>query len=281
MSNINIRYRQPEVDANKEVDLMHLAPMFVEETEDWPNAVNISDVRLIRNGNFGEGWKWNEEMRDVSSDYYKFNDHFVWTNQLVVGRGIELDEDENQFSNSFREDVVDIENERIRRNPQSYFALKKTGSFGYGLFARHFVKKGTVIGEYTGELITIEEETRRLNLYKKMNMSNYFYEPRNEGLSIDAGPMGNHTRFINHSCDNVNCEIFLETIEGLPKNWVMAIKNIREGEQLFLNYGKDYFHNLTCLCESDTCLEKYKKKSELDEWMDDFLDSKLGVKKRG
>ena len=54
----------------------------------------------------------------------------------------ELDEDENQFSNSFREDVVDIENERIRRNPQSYFALKKTGSFGYGLFARHFVKKG-------------------------------------------------------------------------------------------------------------------------------------------
>ena len=77
MSNINIKYRQPEVDANKEVDLMHLAPMFVEETEDWPNAVNIEDVRLIRNGNFGEGWKWNEEMRDASSDYYKFNDHFV------------------------------------------------------------------------------------------------------------------------------------------------------------------------------------------------------------
>ena len=132
MSNINIRYRQPEVDANKEVDLMHLAPMFVEETDDWPNAVNIEDVRLIRNGNFGEGWKWNEEMRDVSSDYYLFNDHFVWTNQLVVGSGIELVEDENQFSNSFREGVEDIENERIRRNPQSYFLLKKTRNFGEG-----------------------------------------------------------------------------------------------------------------------------------------------------
>lgn len=62
----------------------------------------------------------------------------------------------------------------------------------FKLFIFKFILTGTVIGEYTGELI--EEETRRLNLYKKMNMSNYFYEPRNDGLSIDAGPMGNHTR---------------------------------------------------------------------------------------
>jgi len=36
-----------------EVDLMHLAPMHVEETADWPKPIGISNVRLRRNENFG------------------------------------------------------------------------------------------------------------------------------------------------------------------------------------------------------------------------------------
>ena len=67
-----------------ETDLKHLAPVQVEETNDWPKPIRISNVRLRRNENFDGDWK--EEMLDVNSDHYKTEDHFVWTNQLVVGR---------------------------------------------------------------------------------------------------------------------------------------------------------------------------------------------------
>jgi len=40
-----------------EVDLMHLAPMHVEETADWPKPIGISNVRLRRNENFDGDWK--------------------------------------------------------------------------------------------------------------------------------------------------------------------------------------------------------------------------------
>ena len=53
---------------------------------------------------------------------------------------------------------------------------------------------GTVIGEYTGELITEEEEERRYEIYKAHKMSSYFYETKKPGLVVDAGHMGNHTR---------------------------------------------------------------------------------------
>ena len=78
-----------------EVDLMHLAPMHVEETADWPKPIRNSNVQLWINLNFGGDWK--EEMRDLNNDCYKSNNNFIWTNQLVVGRGIELDAEENRL----------------------------------------------------------------------------------------------------------------------------------------------------------------------------------------
>ena len=83
-----------------EVDLTHLAPMHVEETADWPKPIRNSNVQLWINLNFGGDWK--EEMRDLNNDYYKSNNHFIWTNQLVVGRGIKLDAEENLLCDKLR-----------------------------------------------------------------------------------------------------------------------------------------------------------------------------------
>jgi len=60
-------------------------------------------------------------------------------------------------------------------------------------------------------------------------MSNYLYKTRKRGVAINAGSMGNHTRFINHSCSDDNCEIFSEIINGVPKNWVVAKKDVQIG----------------------------------------------------
>jgi len=243
-----------------EVDLMHLAPMHVEETADWPKPVRMSNVRLRHNENFGGDWK--EEMRDLNNDCYKSNNHFIWTNQLVVGRGIELDAEENRLCKYLRS-ITD--NPQVPRFPKNIFRLKKAKDFGYGLFAKCFIAKGTVIGEYTGELITNEEASRRNSIYRMHKMSNYFFDTRKPGLTIDAGPMGNQTRFINHSCDDYNCDCYVEIINGTPKNWYVAIKDIPQEHELLVNYGKDYFNNLECLCKGENCVEIEKERRRLEE----------------
>jgi len=243
-----------------EVELMHLAPMHVEETADWPTPIRISNVRLGRNENFDGDRK--EEMRDFNNDHYKTKDHFVWTNQLVVGRGVELVAGENWLSGGLREIN---NNPQLKRFPENTFRLKKVKDFGNGLFAKSFIAKGTVIGEYTGELITEEEEERRYKIYKAHKMSSYFYETKKPGLVVDAGHMGNHTRFINHSCDGDNCRVFMEIIDGVPRVWVVAMKDILQGQELFLDYGKEYFKDLECLCGGENCVEVEKERRMLKE----------------
>merc|ERR1712200_224203 len=248
----------------QEVDLLHFAPMYVQKTDDLPEPIRMSNVRLRRNENFRGDWK--EEMGGIDSDHYKSNNHFDWTNQLVVGRGVEVDAEENSICNYLRANrsVNNPQNPQVQRFPENHFRLKKV-EFGYGLFAKGLISKGTVVGEYTGELITKEEQRWRWGIYKAHNMSNYNYDTRKPGLVIDAGPMGNHTRFINHDCDKENCDGFWEVIDGVPKNWVVAMREIKVGEELFINYGAEYFRDLTCLCGGDNCVEIEKRRRRLEE----------------
>ena len=55
----------------------------------------------------------------------------------------------------------------------------------------------------------------------------------------------------------------MEIINGNPINWVVAIKDIQQGQELFLDYGKDYFKNLECLCKGENCVEIEKERKRL------------------
>ena len=74
-------------------------------------------------------------------------------------------------------------------------------------------------------------------------------------MIIDAGPMGNHTRFINHSC-KPNCNGIFFTANEVT---LVTIRDIKQDEELLLNYGEEYFEYLTCLCGENNCLENEKK----------------------
>ena len=84
---------------------------------------------------------------------------------------------------------------------------------------------------------------------RKSKLSNYFYTT-DEIIFIDAGPMGNHTRFINHSCKE-NCRAVGSAGYEIT---IKAVKAIEAGEELLLNYGEEYFKDLKCLCGEDNCL---------------------------
>ena len=75
-------------------------------------------------------------------------------------------------------------------------------------------------------------------------------------MIIDAGPIGNHTRFINHSCKE-NCQAKPLAVNRII---IVAVKHIEKGEELYLDYGKDYFKNKTCLCVETNFRQNEKKK---------------------
>ena len=74
-------------------------------------------------------------------------------------------------------------------------------------------------------------------------------------MIIDAGPMGNHTRFINHSCRE-NC---IGKVSGVNEVTVVTVRDVKQGDELLIDYGEGYFDSLTCLCGEDNCLENKKK----------------------
>jgi len=112
---------------------------------------------------------------------------------------------------------------------------------GTGLFAGQHIKKGTRIIQYIGQRIPKEETAERL-----YQGNQYIFE-FNDRYNIDGKTLKNTARYINHSCDP-NCEILItkRTI------WIVAKRDIHEGEELSYNYGftaKQY----RCQCGANNC----------------------------
>jgi len=249
------------------VDMKHLAPIsIVDMSNTWPRAIQSLEMYGVENEEF-QGPR--EARVDNPFDrYYMTNQsgHFVWTDQNVVRHGTEVDRTilEKNVYEANVEGFKEHDEKYDLREPSKRFDLKKVQGFGLGLFAKEEIEKGATIGEYTGELINSTEFNWRNLLYVANNQVSYFY-CTGTGMTIDANPMGNHTRYINHSCEP-NCKVFCLFMDetGLPKVIVTAKRTIKKGEQLFLDYNKEYFENMRCLCETDNCLEKTRKRRRRD-----------------
>jgi uncharacterized protein len=100
---------------------------------------------------------------------------------------------------------------------------------GLGLFAAQDIRKGTRIIQYIGEKIPKDESTRRLA------QGNAYIFTLNERYDIDGKGLRNTARYSNHSCAP-NCEV-----EKTPRAlWLVALRDISEGEELTYNYGYDF-----------------------------------------
>jgi hypothetical protein len=99
---------------------------------------------------------------------------------------------------------------------------------GLGLFTKEPIAKGACVIEYTGKVLSVEEE-------KKSN-SLYLFDA-GDGKTIDGAARSNTARYINHSC-RPNCEIELQR----KRVWVIAKRNIKAGEELSYDYDPEYFN---------------------------------------
>lgn len=98
------------------------------------------------------------------------------------------------------------------------------------------VKKGQFVIEYVGELI--DEATCQERVRKGADITNYYMLTIDKDCIIDAGPMGNLSRFMNHSCDP-NCETQKWTVNGDVRVGLFASREIKEGEELTFDYQLD------------------------------------------
>jgi SET domain-containing protein len=116
-------------------------------------------------------------------------------------------------------------------------ARSKPG-MGFGLFARTPIDRGTFVVEYTGRKIS--------TAYADTLPTRYLFEI-DKDWTIDGSSRTNIARYINHSCEP-NCEADIHDDHIL----ISALRDIDAGEELTLDYGKEYFDEFLgparCLC---------------------------------
>jgi hypothetical protein len=121
---------------------------------------------------------------------------------------------------------------------------------GLGLFALRTIATNRRIVEFTGDLITTEERN-------KMG-GKYLFE-LDENRAIDGKSRRNIARYINHSC-RPNAIAY---ISG-KRIWIWSQRVIQAGEEITIDYGKEYFDQyikpVGCKCER--CASKAKPKAQ-------------------
>lgn len=116
----------------------------------------------------------------------------------------------------------------------------KRSSAGLGLFADEDIKKGEFVIEYTGVMLSREAADKK--------GGKYLFEVSSRRV-IDGSGRDNLARYINHSC-KPNCEADVRR----GRIFIFAKRNIKKGEELAYDYGKEYFDEFIkpkgCRCAS-------------------------------
>uniref|UniRef100_A0AAR5P0M7 Histone-lysine N-methyltransferase n=1 Tax=Dendroctonus ponderosae TaxID=77166 RepID=A0AAR5P0M7_DENPD len=145
-------------------------------------------------------------------------------------------------------------NQAFQKREYSSIAPYKTQGRGWGLKALSSIKQGRFIIEYVGELIDSEEYQRRIRKMHEKKEDNYYFMTVDSDRVIDAGPKGNLSRFMNHSCDP-NCVTQKWTVLGETRVGLFAKCDIDAGSELTFNYNFEVVgqEKKVCKCGAKAC----------------------------
>jgi SET domain-containing protein len=139
--------------------------------------------------------------------------------------------------------------------PDHHFKVVKVkrGLAGLGLFAGEDIKKGELIIEYIGNILTKEQ-------VDAIKTNQYLFEV-NRNKTIDGSVRWNIARYCNHACEEAsNAESEIKKGRVLVK----AIKNIKEGDEIVYDYGEEFVNEYIaphgCRCTAKD--HSYKAKKE-------------------
>lgn len=130
--------------------------------------------------------------------------------------------------------------------PQDSYEIKQTKKKGRGIFASIKIKSGTIIGTYSGKILSYEEIDPKDYEY-------LMYLNDEVGIVADKDKIGVH--LLNHSCQP-NCAMQIST----GNTTFVAIKDVNPQEELTISYRYPSQDTCTdcnhkCFCESPNCLK--------------------------
>jgi SET domain-containing protein len=113
---------------------------------------------------------------------------------------------------------------------------------GKGLFTKVDIKKGALIVEYQGEKITWAEGLKRNEHHEFQSPYLFYISAKNcidaeytlDALARYANDAKGHTRI-----KGLNNNAEYAIIKRIP--YIMATRNIKAGEEIFVSYGDDYW----------------------------------------
>ncbi|KAG8986720.1 Histone-lysine N-methyltransferase set9, partial [Tulasnella sp. 427] len=114
-----------------------------------------------------------------------------------------------------------------------------------GVAARDRIQAGTFLLE-AGGLVASDNPSKRISGFS-------FIEHKGGGRRADSGKrmLAGPVRFVNHHC-RPNCEYYnvvdRKTSEPSKFYTLRVLRDILPGEEITVNYGKDYFAGSQCLC---------------------------------
>jgi len=126
---------------------------------------------------------------------------------------------------------------------------------GKGIFARKNIRKDEIVGEIEGEIITDADYG-----------SDYCFKLGDRHRLEPEPPF----RFVNHSCDP-NCEFdWIESTESGARTvkkraFLIALMDIRRGEQLTIDYNWSARAAIVCRCQSPNCRGWIVDEDQLEE----------------
>lgn len=132
---------------------------------------------------------------------------------------------------------------KLKNNPRKFMISRTGDERGWGLKCMEPLKKGEAVIEYVGELMTLETfQKKELALEAAglcYSMSLTQNDPKQPAYIIESSYRGNHSRFINHSCDpNLSTYKVLKNDRNVNRQRPVffANRNISVGEELTINY---------------------------------------------
>jgi len=135
--------------------------------------------------------------------------------------------------------------------------VRRSGVHGRGVYAIRKIKKGEIIIEYKGQMVTWKEAEGRHPHNPKDPDHTFFFHIDDKHV-IDAAYGGNAARWINHAC-KPNCESDVD--EQQYRVFIKALHRIEPGEELFYDYGlviderytKKLKKQFACHCGAKRC----------------------------
>ena len=123
--------------------------------------------------------------------------------------------------------------------------FKMSAIHGMGGYARVDIAEGTEIIEYVGRRIDKQESLRQCEL------ENPYIFSINEEYDLDGNVDWNTARLLNHSCAP-NAEA--QDDDG--RIWIVAIRDIKAGDEITFNYNYDLedYREHPCRCGAASCV---------------------------